>query len=99
MDTDSGGRGQLLQQVKRGRQTGTTQWARLFVMLVAAAEMFNVVWDVYRGAGTFSLLASAMVMVFIVAIAGIGLGTLEMNERFAALISLIGEDKLLHGKE
>jgi hypothetical protein len=38
-------------------------------------------------------------MVFIVAIAGIGLGALEMNERFAALIKLIGEDKLLHGKE
>jgi hypothetical protein len=31
--------------------------------------------------------------------AGIGLGTLDMNERFAALIKLIGEDKLLHGEE
>lgn len=32
-------------------------------------------------------------------IADIGLGTLNMSERFAALIKLIGEDKLLHGKE
>jgi hypothetical protein len=99
MDTDSVRRSKLLQQVKRGRQTGATQWARLFVILVAAAEMFNVVSDVHRGKGNFSLLANAIVMVFIVALAGIGLGTLEMNERFAALIKLIGEDKLLHDKE
>jgi hypothetical protein len=31
--------------------------------------------------------------------AGIGLGIFDMNERFAALIKLIGEDKLLHGEE
>ncbi len=99
MDTDSVRRSKLLQQVKRGRQTGATQWARLFVMLVAAAEMFNVVWDVHRGKGNFGLLASAIVMVFILAMAGIGLAILETNERFAALIKLIGEDKLLHGKE
>jgi hypothetical protein len=99
MDTDSVRRSKLLKQVKRGRQMGATQWARLFVILVAAAEMFNVVSDVHRGKGNFSLLASAIVMLFIVAIAGIGLGTLDMNERFAALIELIGEDKLLHGKE
>ncbi len=99
MDTDSVRRSKLLQQVKRGRRTGATQWARLFVMLVAAAEMFNVVLDVHRGKGNFSLLVSAIVMVFIVALAAIGLGTLDMNERFAALIQLIGEDKLLHGKE
>jgi hypothetical protein len=30
---------------------------------------------------------------------GLGLGNLEMNERFAALVELMGEDKLLHGKE
>jgi len=99
MDTDSVRRSKLLEQVKRGRQRGATQWARLFVMLVAAAEMLNVIRDVHGGKGNFSLLASAIVMVFIVAIAGIGLGTLEINERFAALINLIGEDKLLHGKE
>ena len=99
MDTDSVRRSKLLQQVKRGRQTGPTQWARLVVILVAAAEMFNVVLDVPRGKGNFALLANAIVMVFIVAMAGIGLGTLDMNERFAALIKLIGEDKLLHGEE
>jgi len=99
MDTDSVRRSKLLQQVKRGRQTGATQWARLFVMLVAAAEMINVVSDVHRGKGTVILLANAIVMVFIVAMAGIGLGSLEMNERFAALTELIGEDKLLQGKE
>ncbi len=99
MASDSVGRSKLLQQVKRGRKTGATQWARLFVMLVAAAEMINVVSDVHRGKGTVILLANAIVMVFIVAMAGIGLGSLEMNERFAALTELIGEDKLLQGKE
>jgi hypothetical protein len=68
-------------------------------MLASAAELFNVVLDVHRGNGTFNLLADAIVMVFIVAIAAIGLGILELNERFAALIALIGEEKLLHGKE
>ena len=99
MNADFTRRAKLLRQIKRGRQTGALQWTRLFVMLVAAAEMFNVVSDVHRGKGNFSLLASAIVMVFIVAMAAIGLGALEMNERFAALIKLIGEDKLLHGKE
>ena len=99
METDSVKRSKLLQQVKRGRQMGATQWTRLFVMLVAAAEMFRVVFDVQRGKGNFSVLISAVVIVFIVAIAGIGLGILDMNERFVALIKLIGEDKLLHGKE
>jgi hypothetical protein len=98
MDTASVRRSKLLQQVKRGRM-GATQWTRLFVMLVAAGEMFNVVSDAHRGKGNFSLLASAIVMIFILAIAGIGLGALDMNERFAALIQLIGEDKLLQGKE
>ena len=97
MDSDSVTRSKLLKQVKGGRQTGATQWTRLFVIVVAAAEMVNVVSDVHRGKGNFSLLASAIVMIFIVAIAGIGLGTLDMNERFAALTKLIGEDKLLHG--
>jgi hypothetical protein len=92
MDTDSVRRSKLLQQVKRGKM-GATQWTRLFVMLVAAAEMFGVVWDVHRGKGNFTLLADAIVMIFILAIA------LDMNERFAALIQLIGEDKLLQGKE
>ncbi len=99
MASDSVGRSKLLQQVKRGRKTGATQWARLFVMLVAAAEMFNVVSDVHRGKGNFVLLTSALVMVFIVAMAAIGLGILEMNERFASLIALIGEEKLVHGRE
>ena len=99
MDTDSVRRRKLLQQVKRGRQLGATQWTRLLVMLVAAAEMFNVVSDVHRGKGNFILLATAIVMVFLLAVAGIGLGALEMNERFAALIKLIGEDKLLHSEE
>jgi hypothetical protein len=99
VDTDSVRRSKLLQQVKRGRQMGATQWTRLFVILVAAAEIFNVVWDVRRGKENLSLLADAIVMIFILAVAGIGLGALEMNERFAALIKLIGEDKLLHGKE
>ncbi len=99
MDTDSVRRCKLLHQVKRGRHTGATQWARLFVMLVAAAEMFNVVLDVHRGKGNFILLASAIVMVFIVTMAAIGLGILEMNERFASLIALIGEEKLLNGRE
>jgi hypothetical protein len=88
-----------LQQVQRGRQTGATQWMRLLVMLGSAAELLNVVLDVHRGRGNFTLLVSAIVVVFIVAMAAIGLGVLEMNERFTSLIALIGEDKLLHGEE
>jgi hypothetical protein len=99
MDIDACTTRKLLQQVKRGRRTGASQWTRLFIMLASAAELFNVVLDAHRGTGSFSLLADAIVMVFIVAIAAIGLGILEMNERFAALIALIGEEKLLHGKE
>jgi len=38
-------------------------------------------------------------MVFILAMAAIGLGILEMNERLAALVALIGEEKLLQSKE
>ena len=70
-------------------------------MIVGAAiEMFRVCEVVLRqGKGSFALLTAAIGMVFVVAIAAIGLGALEMNERFAALIKLIGEDKLLHGKE
>jgi hypothetical protein len=99
MEIDAARRSKLVQQVKRGRRTGATQWTRLFIMLASAAELFMVVLDVHRGNGTFNLLADAIVMVFIVAIAAIGLGILELNERFAALIALIGEEKLLDGKE
>ncbi len=99
MDADSDRRSKLLQQVKRGRRTGAIQWTRLFVMLASAAELFNVLLDVFQGKGSVNLLADAVVMVFIVAIAAIGLGILEMNERFAALLALIGEEKLLRGKE
>jgi hypothetical protein len=78
---------------------GATQWTRLFIMLASAAELFNAVLDVHRGTGSFNLLADAIIMVFIVAIAAIGLSILELNERFAALIALIGEETLLDGKE
>jgi hypothetical protein len=99
MDTDSARRGKLLQRVKRGGRTGAIQWTRLFVMLASAAELFNVVLDVHQGRGSLSLLVDAIVMVFILAVAAIGLGILETNERFAALIALLGEDKLLRGEE
>jgi hypothetical protein len=99
MDADSESRRKLLQQVKRGRRTGAIQWTRLFVMLASAAELFNVVVDVHQGKGDFTLLADAIVMVFILAMAAIGLGILEMNERLAALVALIGEEKLLQSKE
>jgi hypothetical protein len=97
MDSDAVRRHELLQQVKRGRQTGVLQWTRLFVILVSAVELANVVLDVHRGRGTLTLLADAIVMVFIVAMAAIGLGILETNQRFVALIALIGEEKLLRG--
>lgn len=41
----------------------------------------------------YRVLLSAVVMIFLVAVAAMGLGTLEMNGRFAALLELIGEDK------
>jgi hypothetical protein len=99
MDTDSANRSKLLQQVKRGRRTGAMQRAVLFVILASAAELFNVVRDVHGGRGTHTLLADAIVMVFILVMAAIGLGAIEMNERFAALIALIGEEKLLQGEQ
>lgn len=68
-------------------------------MVAAAAELGTVVVDVHRGRGSVALVADAVVVVFIVAVAAIGLGLLEMNERFASLIALIGEEKLLEGKE
>jgi hypothetical protein len=68
-------------------------------MLASAAELFDIVLDVHRGMGNLNLLVDAIVMVFIVTMAGIGLSILEMNERFAALIALIGEEKLLHGEK
>jgi hypothetical protein len=96
METDSVRRTKLLQQVKRGRQMGAMRLVTLFVMIVASAQLFYILSDVDRGKGSFGLLAAAMVGLFILAIAGIGLSILEMNERFAALIDLMGEDKLLH---
>src|SRR5216683_931500 len=97
--SESASRRKLLQQVKRGSRTGAIQWTRLFVMLASAAELFNVVVDVHQGKGDFTLLADAIVMVFILAMAAIGLGILEMNERLAALVAVIGEEKLLQSKE
>jgi uncharacterized oligopeptide transporter (OPT) family protein len=99
MDTDSARRSKLLKQIKRGRLTGAVQWVRLLVIMGAAVEMVRVNEVVRQGKGNFALLTAAIGMVFGVAIAAIGLGALEMNERFAALIKLIGEDKLLDGKE
>jgi len=95
MDNEVVRRHELLQQVKRGRQTGLLQWTRLFVILVSAVEVATLVLDVHRGRGTVTLLADGIVMVFILAMAAMGLGVLETNQRFVALIALIGEDKLL----
>ncbi len=67
---------------------------RLLVIVGAAIEMFRVSEVVVRqGKGSFALLTAAIVMVFLVAVAAIGLGQLEMNERFAALLELIGKEK------
>lgn len=67
---------------------------RLLVIVGTAIEMFGVYEVVFRqGKGSFALLAAAIGMVFLVAVAAIGLGQLEMNERFAALLELIGEEK------
>jgi len=94
MNMDSGRRSKLLKQIKRGRQTGATQLVRLLVIVGTTIEMFGVYEVVIRqGKGSFALLAAAIGMVFLVAVAAIGLGQLEMNERFAALLELIGEEK------
>lgn len=63
--------------------------------LGATAELVFVISAVHRGKGSLGLVADAVVMIFLVAVAAMGLGTLEMNERFAALLELIGEDKRL----
>jgi hypothetical protein len=93
MGIDSARRSKLLKQIKGGKQTGATHWTKIIVMLVAAAEMFNLMSDVRQGKASLGLVADAVVMVFIVAVAAMGLGALDMNERFAALLELIGEEK------
>ncbi len=81
-------------EANQARQTnGATQWTRIFVTLVAAVEMFFLISVVLRGRGSLGLVAEGVVMVFIVAVTAIGPGTLEMNERFTALLELIGEDE------
>ena len=94
MGTDSVRRVKLIKQIKRGRQTGATKGVRLLVVVGASVEMFRISEVVLRqGKGSFALLTTAIGMVLLVAIAAIGLVHLEMNERFAALLELIGEDK------
>jgi len=94
MNMDSGRRSKLLKQIKRGRQTGATQLVRLLVIVGTTIEMFGVYEVVIRqGKGSFALLAAAIGRFFLVAVAAIGLGQREMNERFAALLELIGEEK------
>jgi len=94
MNMDSGRRSKLLKEIKGGRLMGAVQWVRLLVIVAAAVEMVRVNEVVVRqGKGSFGLLTAAIVMVLLVAVVGIGLGQLEMNQRFAALLELIGEDK------
>ena len=93
MGIDSARRVKLIKQIKRGRQTGATQWTRVFLLLVTGAVVTSVQLDVFKGKENFHLLASALVMLFVLATGGIGLGILEMNERFASLLELLGEDK------
>jgi len=92
MAIDSVRRSQLLKQIKRGRN-GATQWTRIFLLLVTAGVVAIVQLDVFKGKENFHLLASALVMLFLLATGGIGLGILEMNERFRALLDLIEEDE------
>jgi uncharacterized oligopeptide transporter (OPT) family protein len=94
MDNESIRRTKLIKQIKHGRLTGAAQWVRLLVIVGASVEMVRVYEVVLRqGKGSFALLAGSIGMVLLVAIAAIGLGQLEMNERLAALLELIGEDK------
>jgi len=94
MNMDSSRRATLIRQIKQGRQFGATQSARLFVIVVGAITMFGASEVVFRqGKGSLGFLTSVIGMVFVTAVAGIGLGQLEMNERFAALLELIGEDR------
>jgi hypothetical protein len=93
MAIDSDRRIQLLKQIKRGKQTGAILWTKLIVILVAGVEMFSLVSEVNRGRGSLWLVADGVVMVFIVAVAAMGLSALDLNERFTALLELIGEDE------
>lgn len=94
MDNESIRRTKLIKQIKHGRLTGAMQWVRLLVIVGASVEMIRVSEVVLRqGKGSFALLFGAIGMVLLVAIAAIGLVQLEMNERFAALLELIGEGK------
>jgi hypothetical protein len=93
MGNGTGHRAKLIERIKQGRRTGPMQWTRVFILVVAAVELVRVTSEVYGGKASLGLVFSAVVMVFIVAVAIMGLGMIEMNERFAALLELIGEDK------
>ena len=92
MDLDADAKRKLLNRIRHGKPMGAAQWTRVFVIVGAAIELSLVNELVLReGRGSFGVLSTALVMVFIVAVAGIGLGQLEINERFAALLELLGE--------
>ena len=93
MEMDSAKRSKLIKQIKGGRQTGAIQWTRVILLLVTAVELFGVTSDVFLGKASLGLVFETVVMVFIVAVAAMGLGNLELNERFGALLELIGEEK------
>lgn len=92
MPMDSAKKSELLKQIKYGRRMGALNWARILLISVAAWEIIQLVEDTHHGKGNLVLVVDGLVMVFILAVAAMGLGTLDMSERFAALLELIGEE-------
>jgi hypothetical protein len=94
---ESDRRAKLLKQIKNGRRTGAILWTRLFMLLLCAGAMVVMIQDASKGKMNFMLLACSVNFVFLFAISVMGLGLLDMNQRFNDLIELIGEEKLLDG--
>ena len=74
MGTDSVRRSNLLQQVKRGKPMGAIQFARIFLILLAGAEMFRLISDAHQGKANINMLVSALLLVFILAISAFVFG-------------------------
>jgi hypothetical protein len=92
---ESDRRAKLLKQIKNGRRTGIIQLTRVLMLLACAGAMVVMIQDASRGKMNFMLLACSVNFVFLFAISVMGLGLLDMNQRFNDLVELIGEEKLL----
>jgi hypothetical protein len=96
LDTDA--RRKLLDQVKRGRKGWSKLWF-IVILLATCGTLIEGVSTFSKGKGSFSYVGSLLVGVFIFAIAVMAFLIQQMNDRFSALVELLGEDDELRHSE